>query len=703
MLRAVVLSDVAVTAGRGRARPARRHDRPFMLFSNGLKGVPRAISPRRLGLSLPALRAWHWLALAVCLASGAGLNLYRRAWRPAGDAQAYRGFYVPEGQVDGQTVRWSRAYSKAEVPLYAWRPLRWRVQLTAPPAAAPSGASTWILVNDARVQRVTVGSGWHTIEFVTDAPPARDLALQFYSTLYGPDELGIGVGRVTVEPAFTMWNVFQTGLLGALMGLLLWLVCLIRPDAPRERPDARPADKENNPSAPAPTTPRWRPARAMALLLLVWLYLGIWAVLKPPLQAPDEPQHLLRASSVRLQPWAAKTPDWLTLDPQFLNPLVLWPTENIGKLFFNSLKRLSMQDIAVLKATPWQTHLPALEPFRTPLATYPTTYYAAVFGLAEATTALLHLTPYQNIYAYRAWTVLFAGLLWLAVYGALRITPGAARHANALFAFLLLNPMLAFVSSSVTPDSVNVPLATLAVLLTYRTLVTGRAIWLAAAALIACGLTKPTIILLLGSMPLPMLLTWRAGTITVRQLIAGALAAARSGAIAFCVFYAWSPPRFLASAPMRITFATYAHYYLDRLPTIWRSYWGVLGWLDYELDTVWYVALLVLVITIAIVVRRRTPEEARFTRFTAWLGVSYFVLMTIGEYAYLPTMGYNFQGRHLLPACLAFSGLVLHGNAYARWTLLAFLALMNVMLMHATVVRYFNGDLACLWASLPLP
>jgi hypothetical protein len=134
---------------------------------------------------------------------------------------------------------------------------------------------------------------------------------------------------------------------------------------------------------------------------------------------------------------------------------------------------------------------------------------------------------------------------------------------------------------------------------------------------------------------------------------------------------------------------------------IWRSYWGVLGWVDYQLAVGWYVALLVLIVAIAIGVRRRTPDEARLAGFAAWLGVSYIVLMTIGEYAYLATAGYNFQGRHLLPACTALGGLVLHGNKYARWTLIGFLAVMNAALVHQTVVRYFNGDLAWLWASLP--
>jgi hypothetical protein len=710
--------------GLGRAGLAARiRPQPLMLSASARTGALHTLSLRRLGLALPPRRAWHWLALALCLAAGAGLNLYRTAWRLAGEVQTFKGFYAADGRLDGQTVRWSRAYSKAEAPLYRWGPLHWRVQLTAPPGAPPAGASAWILVNDTRVRHVTVGAGWQTIDLVTDVPPARDLALQFYSTLYGPEDRGIGVGRVDVEPVFTLWNVFQNGLLGALTGLLLWLVCLLRPEAPQtDRPVGLAATPEeasaeaaasarlesNARTAVAVTTPgddhrprRWPFARALTLLLLLWLYLGLWAVLKPLFQAPDEPQHLLRAASVRLQPWAARTPDVLTLDPRFLNPLVLWPPPNIGNIFFNAASHLSYEDIAILQATPWQTP-PPLAPYRTPLATYPTGYYSTIFGLAEATTWLGHLTPYQNTYAYRAWTVMLAGLLWLAVHRVLQRTPGAERHATALLAFLVLNPMLAFVTSSVTPDSVNVPLATLAVLLVYRTLVTGGAIWLAAAALLACGLTKPSFLLILGSLPLPMLVTWRAGAIAWRQMAAAALAAARAGAIGFCAFYAWSPPRFFGgNVPKTITLGAYASYYIDRLPMIWRSYWGVLGWLDYQLDTWWYAALLAIVVVIAIAVRRRTPDEARLARFAALLGVSYLVLMTIGEYAYLSTAGYNFQGRHLFPACIAFSGLMLHDNKYARWTLLGFLAVMNVVLMHETIVRYFNGDLARFWASLP--
>jgi hypothetical protein len=154
--------------------------------------------------------------------------------------------------------------------------------------------------------------------------------------------------------------------------------------------------------------------------------------------------------------------------------------------------------------------------------------------------------------------------------------------------------------------------------------------------------------------------------------------------------------------PKEISLASYTAYSVDRLPVLWRSYWGMLGWLDYELPGAWYVALFVVVVAIALLVRARTPDEALFTRFVAWLGLSYFVLMTIGEYWYLGSAGYNFQGRHLLPASIALGGLVVHANKYARWTLFGLLAVMHVLLAQMTVARYFSDGLAGLWASLPL-
>jgi hypothetical protein len=137
-------------------------------------------------------------------------------------------------------------------------------------------------VNETRVRKVTVGQGWQTIDLVSDAPPAADLALQIQSTLYGTDAHGIGIGRVSVEPVFTVRNAFQTGAAGALIGLLLWFVCVsdIAPetDSPKTKSDFKTeADSARTErdfkTAPTPTprpTPKptlspslsWKRARA---------------------------------------------------------------------------------------------------------------------------------------------------------------------------------------------------------------------------------------------------------------------------------------------------------------------------------------------------------------------------------------------------------------------------------------------------------
>lgn len=644
---------------------------------------------------MPRLRVWHGVLLLVYVLAGASLNVYRVAVRPAGELTTYRGFYTTEEALAGAPVHWARKYAKVEAPRLSWNLLRWRIDLAAPAAAGPLGATATIRVNDVvEQQRITIGQDWHTIEFVSDTPSAGDVTLQFQSALYGEGNRGVGVGRVVVTPVFTWLNVSQTGLIGALAGIAVWSLCLLRLkpsslDSVQREPGAR----EKTGVLPV-----------MARLVLIWALFGMWAVLKPPLQSPDEPQHLVRAMSVRLQPWISRTPDTLIVDPRYRNPIPLWPQEDISHLFFNNSQHLSLAEIASLKARSWPTNGPLspLTPYHTPLASYPTLYYGTVFGLAETITSLWHLTPYQNIYAYRFWTVLLAGLVWIAVYRALRITPGVGLHTDAMMALLLVNPMLAFISSSVTPDAVNVPLAVLAELLFYRTLITGRNGWVTTICLVLCGLTKPTFLLVIGSLPLPVLLAWRRGGVEPRHLIAAALSLARAVAFDYVIFYAWSPPRFFAgNIPEDRSFAAYATFYIQRLPTVWRSYWGMLGWLDYQLNDLWYYALLALIIVLAVMIRRRTTEEASLTRFMAWLGVSYFALMTIGEYSLLGSAGYNFQGRHLLPAGLAFSGLVLHENRYGRWTILGFLAVMHVLLIQASVTRYFTDGWTGLWASLP--
>jgi hypothetical protein len=75
------------------------------------------------------------------------------------------------------------------------------------------------------------------------------------------------------------------------------------------------------------TTPDSRPTvPAWMVGLAVFLYLAFWAVLRPPLQSPDEPQHLMKANSVWLQPWLNDVSDRFLPDRTRVNPLA-WPLE----------------------------------------------------------------------------------------------------------------------------------------------------------------------------------------------------------------------------------------------------------------------------------------------------------------------------------------------------------------------------------------
>jgi Predicted membrane protein (DUF2142) len=338
--------------------------------------------------------------------------------------------------------------------------------------------------------------------------------------------------------------------------------------------------------------------------------------------------------------------------------------------------------------------------YATPHTTYPGGYYGVVFALSEPVAAVGGLSPYQALYLYRAWTVVLAAALWVVVYRALRMSPETSAYARLILALLLLNPMLAFASSAVTSDAINVPLATLAILWTYRTALSGERPWPATLALMACAFTKPSGLLLVGALLMALCAICLRHRARLEHAGAAALALARAGVIVVLAFYAWSPPRFLAGAPVQATLGQYLQHLWIRLPDLWVMYWGRLGWVDYQLDAFWYLTLAGLVgLNLAYVMRR---DAATIAVFCAAVFVAYFVLMAAGEFQLLAVAGYNFQGRHLFPAMVGTCGLVLHPRRMASAALLLVIATMNVLLVVESVERYFGGDWTLLWRSLPV-
>jgi hypothetical protein len=443
----------------------------------------------------------------------------------------------------------------------------------------------------------------------------------------------------------------------------------------------------------------------------------MWALLRPPYQTPDEVQHHLRTTSVLRHPWVAGAGEW-TLDPRFTNPLALWTPPSLDKLFFDTSERLTLAEIAALERIPWPAAdgRPAPETFQRAIASYPTLYYWPVFLLGESVTRTLHLTPYQSSYAYRVVSAALAAILWGAVYVVMRRvlspaplpspspphdSPKDASLAAILTGFLVLNPMVPFMSSGINPDAVNFPLATLSILLVWQVMSTGKGAILACLALVATALTKPSGLQMMPAFAAAAAALWALGHISFERLRLAAAAIAGAGAIAWCGFYAWSAPRFVGGPPITARWTTYLTMRWLELPWTWQTYWGTLGWLEYTAPVFWYHALAALTVISLICVLLRPRMPRLFAGYAAMFLVVFLAVTLAGEFFYLPTAGYFLQGRHLLPAALGLAGLMWHRVRPIRFAFLALLIVMNVILVHLTVMRYYTRGWSAVIPSLP--
>ena len=87
--------------------------------------------------------------------------------------------------------------------------------------------------------------------------------------------------------------------------------------------------------------------------------------------------------------------------------------------------------------------------------------------------------------------------------------------------------------------------------------------------------------------------------------------------------------------------------------------------------------------------------------FTSTLLVAFVAATLAGEFLYLPLSGYVLQGRHLLPASLGLALLVMHHVRPARVALLTMLVVLNLLLIKATIDRYYDGHWKVATYALP--
>jgi hypothetical protein len=439
--------------------------------------------------------------------------------------------------------------------------------------------------------------------------------------------------------------------------------------------------------------PVLRPAASAALVAVaVFVGLAAWAVIRPPLQSPDEPQHLMKANSVRLQPWLNATPDRFVPDRARLNPLAWQTPGSLDKLFFNPLNALTPAEVTALRAVPWLPPAgPPLPPYQRAIATYPQVYYWGVHLLSEPIVRGAGLTPWDATYVYRLATCALAAALWGLAWHTARRAGLPVATAGPLVAFVLLTPMCAFMSSAVNPDAIAIPLCAMAVLAGWEVLDRGSGTAWCAASLLAAALVKPAGLQMAAVLAVVAGLLAMAGVVEWRRALRLIAIAAGVAVAAFVLFYAWQPSQYLATGPSGDTFTQYLAKRWELRFFAWAMYWGVLGWLDYGAAHGWYWLLLLLVVVNAACLAWRPQQPARLAWYLLALGVIFIGSTFAAEVRYLRDAGYTFQGRYLLPAGLGFGAVLLHRIRGARIALLVGIVALHVVLVRETAHRYYGG------------
>jgi Predicted membrane protein (DUF2142) len=651
------------------------------------------------------MRAGGVIALLACAAAGTTFMLTRAlslAREPV--PVVTHGMCAPAELLGRERLTYPANICAIELPDDGWRPLRIAIPLRGRGGALTTSGtttttSTRVSVNGGQAVDVTVGDRWTTHH--VDAPPrltdATRITLRVEVPLAGASPDGappIDVGPVDITRELTTTRLLRDGIAGALAAMVLWWLLTRSRSRLRLTPLAPSRNRDSV------------TAKASVLAVGLFGYFVVWALLRPPYQTPDEVQHHLRATAVLRHPWVAGAGEW-SLDPRFTNPLALWTPASLDKLFFDDTERLTLAEISALERVSWPAAdaRPAPETYQRAIASYPTLYYWPVFILGEAATHALGLTPYQSTYAYRIASAALAAILWAAVYLVMRrvLSPdNTSRDVAAIIpGLLVLNPMVPFVSSGINPDAVNVPLATLSILLVWQVMSTGTGAALACVTLVATAWTKPSGLQMIPAFAAAGAALWALGHVTLERLRLAAATIATAAAIAWCGFYAWSPPRFVGGPPVVDRWTTYLATRWHELPWTWQTYWGTLGWLEYTAPVIWYQALAALTVISLICVLLRPSTPRLFAGYAAIFLIAFLAVTLAGEFFFLPTAGYFLQGRHLLPASLGLAGLMWHRVRPVKLALLAVLIAMNVILLHQTVTRYYTRGWTAAAAALP--
>jgi hypothetical protein len=643
------------------------------------------------------------LALVACCLAGAIVSTVSAAWWTPWSGFSGREPSPTAGRlVDGPVA--VGTFRKVTAPLPVWRPLR--VTLTV---RSPQGARRLSIdapLDGARTAAVVAAAPAPIVMQLTTRG-ARDGRVALYCAVDGVagDGQGVVIDAVHAAPIVTVPAILQHTGAGVVAGAALWAFTIGWPLVRRryaDRPErtAGPRGAARLPPASAAKTgadarsPWFEGAVAAAAVAAL---LTAWAVIKPPFQAPDEPQHIMRATSMRLAPWVGGS-QYFAVDNRHAVTLTWGVSPVLHGLIGRPDRYLTRAEVDALKQHP-HVVLPDGERILSAVASYPPLFYWYVFGVREVA-QLLALTPWTTLHLLRGAVVLLVASLWGAVFVALR-RGGYTRAASGVSVMLIVGtPMYAFLGSSVNPDAVAIPLAVCLAVLCWRGLATGPSLVAITLVSLAMLFIKPSgIQAVLAIVGASAAYAWRR-----REATGDALEIARTlGAcllVAWAFYYAWSPPSLSDGAGLSLSVWQYVAALPSRVPDLWVMFWGKLGWVDYQAPTPFYALLAVTSMVCAVwaAVRSRGGEDVVF------LGVFVALLVATtlaGELANVHRTGYMLQGRYFLPALVCVVPVVAGAPYAVSASLGASVLALHVALFWLTFVRYWHADVGAFVASLP--
>jgi hypothetical protein len=655
--------------------------------------ISQSASPR-------SSRTRRWLVAALVALVCAGVNVWRTAyWKT-------HGVYSPldsepaRDAATGEVSYRAHTYARVEILKQHWRPLTLTLRLRAGEDAGAEGSPVRISADYMLLGTVHVGRDWSTHTFRVTGPASRDgtLTLQMERLSLPGGAYGFAFNGIESRPVLAVKPVLAAAVIGAGFGLFAWWLAIAAPSTVRSTPTDR----------------RPRPSTRQLVVIggALFVYFAAWAVIRPPFQTGDEPQHLTRATSVLRNPWVTD-PGRIDRDPRFINPLTVSEPPATAKLPFRPHNEIAIAEIAEVKRIGWRSpeQLGDLPPLERAISSYATGYYLPLFAIAEPLVDLLRLSPYDATYVYRLVTCAFSAVLWTLVFIALTQTPETAPLRWTLLLVIIANPMVAYLSSGVTADAPSNPLSALAILAFWRAVTCGTHTRATVGWLVAGALVKPAALPLMASLVAGGVVLW----LRDRRVHAGPalVAVARAGLISLAGFYLWSTPRFRGTGPVVDTLSRFVSIRLRDVGFTWTEYWGKLGWLDCEVRPVWYALVFgVVLLNLACVAvkRRRSPEKSTteqhrldaFLLFAVVTSAAFVAGTVAGEFYYLPQAGYTLQGRYLLPVAVLVAAIVAwHEVRPARYAFIGVVMVLCALLVQRTVDRYYAENWSGVRAGLP--